>query len=469
MLRMWSACCSVTMPMGAMLTPRASPRAPNGWGEPARARSPVRTMVGAALATVFVAVGAIGYSACGEDAGNGGFGLELSFQVASEGTLADFSCAAFTQVDRFEVTVVGQDSLAVLPGYPVSSGCQPDPVFISGIQPGRYSVEVVAWGPLGEVTDAVLFSGQRDFTFPRSEPLAVVLEPEVSFLELDWTFGDDGLALCGTQIDSVEVAIEGVDGFGAYVARFGCTQTPVRVPRPFVAQEYFIRIEAFSPQDELRLFVHADRRFLVRGENRYLAVLEPLGGRIIVDWRFAIGTDALTDCAAGVVDVDEVAIQVFSRDVVGLVDTATVSCTMAPFGLDGNRYAQGRLLRIVARAEGKHRFVGAHDVVMPAGDLDTGQLTLDAVGSAVLTATVRTATCSEAGVTGYAVSVTGPFDFSENTLVLSPSEPSVELSGLPYGPYDIELEQQAAGGIQCRARGRRFIGQRNNDWAPFEF
>ena len=393
-----------------------------------------------------------------------GFDMTVSVALGS----SRVSCASLAEIESLEISLLLRGTRSEWPGFPQRFGCDQDSFTFSGITPGEYTVDIKGLGPLDGDAMAVIYSAVQDISLPATETVDVLLSPEVGFLDLSWTFGDDNLAPCANEVGPVAVFIGTPGGqAGAYSGRFGCTESPVRIPRPFAAQEYVIEVEALSPQDNLRLFIHRTQRFLVRGDNEYRAVLEPLGGRVHLDWQFAVGADEFTDCDAPVVGVSEIAVEIQSREGGGGVDRATASCLDAPYGFIGNRYTEGRMLTAVLTAEGVHRFEAVQDFDMPEGDYDSGRLTLHAVGTATLAATVMTATCAADGVTGYDVTAAGPVDFAFQTN--EPNAPVFPLSGLRYGAYDIEVAQMTAAGVQCRARGQRRISRRDNSWAPLEF
>ena len=418
------------------------------------------------LAT-FAAAGLI-LSSCGESTSVETTGFDLTFGIDQSGSRV--SCTSVSEITSFEVTLLLPNGQTRWPGFPMVVDCASGAFSFQGVTPGEYLIDLKARGSLDGDDMAILYSAVEPITIPSNAPIDVVLTPEVGFLDLSWTFGDDELAPCATEVGAIEVVI-GSPGsqVGSFMGRFTCTEPPIRVPRSFAPQEYVIRVVALSPQDDLPLFRHTTERFLVRGDNAYAAVLEPLGGRLNLDWQFAVGADEFTDCDAPVVGVSDVSIEIQSREGGGGVDRATAACVDAPYAFVANRYTQDRRLTAVLTAEGEHYFEARQDFVMPAGDYDSGRITLHAVGTATLAVGVRTATCAEDMVVGYAVTVRGPTDFATQVEGLAPGRPFAALSGLRYGAYEIEVEQQTVGGIQCRARGQRRIGSRDNDWTSLEF
>ncbi|MEL7371939.1 MAG: hypothetical protein AAFN74_23645 [Myxococcota bacterium] len=411
----------------------------------------------------------VGAAGCGDVENRASFlsALELRFFILQAGQ--ETPCREATAFDRIQVDVRRADINVSLPGFPTTVNCAVGTVTVPSIAPGAYVAVFEALGPLADDSEAVIYSARREILLP-SSPVRVVLEPEVGFLSLAWAFGDDDLAPCASEIGSIEVA---VSPFGAtvpiYAERTNCLATPLRIPRPLLLQAYAISVDAFSSQDNLRLFRHAARRFLVRGDNSYVAVLEPLGGRVNLDWRFALGPDLFTDCDAAVIQVPDVDIALLGRDGGNDVDRVTASCTDAPFAFIANRYTQGRLLSAILVAEGMHRFEGQRDFEMPDGDFESGPITLHAVGTATVSTVVRTASCAEDLVTGYRVTTSGPVDLTTQLDRWGPQVPEVSLGGLRYGTYAFRVVQETGVGIQCVAQGQRHVGARANDWAPLTF
>lgn len=395
--------------------------------------------------------------------------LNVRFDLARFGQ--SVSCSEATEVDRVEVTLLRTDGITVLNGFPVEADCSTGQLSVDWPSGGEYLLDVTAFGLLDGDPSTVLYTARVRVSQPTPEVVDLTLVPEVSFLELEWTFREDGLAPCATEVGQVQVTVGNPGGqTPPYVGRFDCTETPVRLPRPFIAQEYLILVEALSPVERFRLFVDTVSRILVKGDNSYLAALQPLGGRLNIDWQFAVGMDESTDCDADFVGNPTVDIEVRSREGDNDVATAEAGCRMAPFAFTTRRYTQGRLLTVALTAEANlHRFEGQQDFIMPDGDYDTGRLTLHAVGTATLAVNVESASCDESAVTGYEVMVAGPTDFSSQIVEFDPATPSVALTGLWYGTYDIEIVQQTTRGAQCTAQGQRRIAGRKNDWAPLSF
>ena len=447
-LRSWSGCCTVVERMGVLRSQ--------------------------AFLRAFVLIFAGGMAAACGDSSDGSDTVELRFNFTLNRAGQQVRCTDTPEVDRVEVMLFLADGVTLWPGFPMDADCDASTFIFPGLRAGEYVVQLQARGPLDGDPDAVLFRQVQSIVLPvlPTLPLTIELEPEVAFLELSWTFGEDGLARCANEVGAIQVIVATPGGqTGAFSTRLDCTgPLPVRLPRPFAPQEYIIQVEALSPVDNLRLFQHTVQRFLVRGENPYLAVLEPLGGRLNFDWQFAVAQDTFTDCDAPVVDVSSIVIQVSSREGGGGVDEAVAACTDAPYAFLPNRYTQGRLLAAELTAEGMHTFVGEQLFTMPDGDYDSGRITLHAVGTATLATTVQTATCAEGLVVGYEVNIDGPGPVSGDFDTFGPPTSSVALSRLRYGEYDVEIVQLLDGGAaQCSARGLRRIDARANDWDVFAF
>ncbi len=421
------------------------------------------------VAAVGLAWGLVSAAAgCGDDddaAADASSGVELVF-VDQFGSSA-LNCSQVGGASTIVIDLFAPDGTTARLGYPQTFGCTGDRVRLFSLPEGNHIIEVTFQGQLGLEANAPLYRGRQAISAPSIGPIIVRLGSLFGTLTLAWTFGDASPSPCTDEVGAIDVTLVPLTRpVGTYEGVFDCDATPVEVPGRLAALAYLISLQARSRTTNAILYEHAATRIFVPGNNDYLALLEPSGGRITLDWRFAVGAEELIACDGPAVDVDEVSVVVESTSRVDRID---VPCTSGPILFNARRYPPEAEVTATLAAEGVHRFEGGRTFVMPEGDFDAGQLVLHAVGTATLAVDVTTPACAQAVVDGYDVSIAGPTDFGDQLESLVPDHPTAALAGLRYGAYEIEVAQRLADDeTGCRVSGIRQVQERANHWAPFE-
>jgi hypothetical protein len=396
--------------------------------------------------------------ACG-DGKSGSETLTIDYQLFRRG--ANVACGEATEVREIEVTLFGTNGITPRVGWPRKATCE-DTFTASDVEPGSYVLQVAAIGELQGDPNAVLYRARTDLTVP-SEGLSLSLQPEIAFLDLSWTFGDNMLAPCATEVASIDVLVSG--GGDPYTGRFDCNATPLSIEEPFSLQSYAIQVIAYSAEG-FPLFTADAQRTLDRGLNQYTAVLRPQGGQLKIDFAFLTGQVTTRFCDDPAVNATEIVARVENLQG-GPPVSETFSCMEArPYAFKSARFTQGRELRLELIAEAAERYKGVQEIVMPAGDHDTGLMTMVPVGSATVAVRVESSTCA-ADVERFDVSVRLDGTPIELEQTIEPPSESSALIDLPYGTYTIEVQEIVGGEVECSVSGQRAISDRENDWEPF--
>ncbi|MCB9650127.1 MAG: hypothetical protein H6730_26595 [Deltaproteobacteria bacterium] len=407
-------------------------------------------------------------SACGGDAESGD-ALALRFTVSRGGE--PLACADVSEIS--EVTLKLRDAQGrIVAGVPSTVDCAAGAVDVYAAPAGTYTLELAATGTLSGDPNAVLFKVSQPVTVPGTYDL--VLQPQVAYLTLGWTFGDDELAPCGTEVDEIGVIVStGAGQVGSFTGTFGCTATPVVIPQPFDLQEYVIQVEARSTEG-FPLFNHTTSRILDRGQNTYTANLTPLGGQVFFDWAFAVlpGDAPIRMCDAASVQVGNLEVTIESLEG-GASVSESVPCTatMRPYAFTKARFTQGRQLALVVAAEGEERFWAREEFTMPAGDRVGDRLTLTAVGTATVGFQVATASCTPTRLDGVTLTARrrGADAAEAHTVELGADETEATFTPLFYGTYDVEAVLQTDQGPLCPRTDVRSVSERAHAWAPIVF
>lgn len=405
--------------------------------------------------------------ACG-DSGTVGEGFSFDF-VISRGDQT-VPCASIPGVDRVEVRLLTSDGTTTRAGFPQEADCANGRFDIASAPAGTHLLDVSARGRVAGGEESVLFRARTEVTLPSPAPLSLSLEPEVAFLSLDWAFGADGLAPCGLEVDTIDVVIAAQGSQqAAFLGTFGCTERPVVIEQPFDLQEYTIDLKANS-FDGFPLFAHNQRRVLEPGDNEYLATLSTRGGRLLLDWEFSVMGSATRLCDDPRIGVTQLQARVSSPD--GDVPIMeTIDCAEPrPYSVRTRRYLPGRQLQLELSAEGQERFYAQRAFMMPAGDWESGVLTLEAVGTATIAVQVVTATCTATvDQYEYSIALDGSPDSPILEGVINPPEMSEWVQNLPYGDYQVQVTQRVGNDALCTADALRSITGRDNLWDAFLF
>lgn len=342
--------------------------------------------------------------------------------------------------------------------------------WFAAVPDGDYEVQVSAKGSLSGDDSAVLFKSPNT---PMTAPgvFDVVLDPQVAYLTLGWTFGEAELGPCGTEVDTVDVIVStGAGQVGSFSKTLGCTETPVVIPQPLDLQRYLISVTANSPEG-FPLFNHAAERLLDRGSNEYTANLMPQGGQVVVDWDFVVtaGDMPLRACDTESIGVTEAVVTIASREG-GAAVTETVPCTDRPHAFSAARFTPGRQLELTVEAQGAERFLTVLPFTMPSGNFVGERLVLHAVGTATAAIEVTTSTCAPSNYEGIDFTLTLLEDSEQSrTGRLGADDETLMVSDLWYGTYELEVALRSPQGPLCPHIEIRTIDEGSMDWGVVRF
>lgn len=409
------------------------------------------------------------FAACGGDSGGQATtSVDVSFMVFKGG--ADVACASVSEISEVEIRVIAPSG-ALRAGFPRAIDCAAAHEAIN-LPAGEHIVEISARGELAGDMRAVLFRSTSTITTPETSTLQVSLRPEVAFLTINWSFGSSALLPCDTEVGEVDVLVSTGTAQGtAFHQRFACMDTPVVVPAPLPLASYTILIDAYSSQ-EFILFSGTAVRSLERGDNDVTVMLAAMGGRLYMDWIFAIRGQPIRPCDDDRVMVTGVEASVSSTEGGNIVATESFACGVPrPHGFVGQRYRPGRMLEMVLVAEGVQRFRGVERFMMPAGDrYQDPPLVLEAVGTASVSVSVRTSTCAELLSDAFSIEIFdvdggGVEPVAEVNLNLGMHD--VAIPDLPFGDYWVDVALMRGRDRLCTVRERRSIDDRLAVWEPF--
>ncbi len=381
------------------------------------------------------------------------------------------TCAETPEVQLIRINGL-QNGLAAA-GFPIEVPCDGAGVVLR-VQPGAYELTIEGIGPLGEDPAATLYRTQTDVSFPENDNLEVALESQVAYLNLSWVFGAEELAPCGIDVADVRLFVSARGSqSAAFSGNFPCTAGPIAIDTPFDLTDFDIRLEARA-SDGLILYRSERNRLLTPGENNITVPLEPLGGRLLVNFEFAVAADSFSACDGAAVGVSMVDAEVTVLGGGGNTVRRQIDCTAPrPVAIPGLRFTQGRELLMTLTADGQEFFSGDTTFMMPAGDYREGFLRLDAVGSSTVSIQVQTSSCASTEVTKVRTTLqrSEPTGGGEPvTSEIATPAMSGAFDGLPYGRYRVELVQETLRGTDlCRRVEDRTIDARINDWEPFVF
>ncbi len=394
--------------------------------------------------------------------------LRGTFRLLRGGGPVD--CASQEAVRKVEVSLFDESGVSRRPGYPKEVSCAEGRFSIPAVPIGRHLLELVVFGQVGTSEDERMYQVERVIDFPLENDLAFELEPEVAFFELSWSFAPSGhLAACDAEVARVDVFVaSGTSQGAAFSGSFGCRETPQVLTKAFSPRMYTVRLDAKSDEG-FTVYSVTQNRLLSRGENRFDAVLEPLGGQLRLDWQFSIAeASPVQSCDGSEVAVSAVQIVV--------VDTAggdpieeSVDCgVLRPHALTASRFSRGRALVARLSAEGAHRFVGERAFTMPEGDHDLPLLTLHAVGDVELEfTTTASSACAPAGVDRYVAELRWPGGEVRHASEVGPEANVVPFVDVSYGVYDVRLMGFSGDEELCRVQSSRMVEGRDNVWTDF--
>lgn len=377
------------------------------------------------------------------------------------------TCAALPEITEVDVLLRDADGAAVA-GIPTSADCGAGTWEATGLPAGAYTVQITAKGALSGDDSAVLFRGSTMANAPGTVDL--VLDPQVAYLTLDWTFGEAALGPCGTEVDTVDVIVStGAGQVGSFSETFACTAGPIEIPQPLDLQRYLISVTGNSSEG-FPLFTHTAERILDRGQNVYTANLMPLGGQVFVDWDFVVhsGDMPVRPCDAESVQVQDALVTIASLEG-GAPISEYVTCTQRPHAFAAARFTQGRQLSLRIEAVGAERFLAEETFTMPAGDRVGERLVLHATSTATVGIEVSTSSCTPAQLDGVGLTITLQEEARALEVTVPPDEDSVVLPDLWFGTYIIEAVLHTPQGDLCPRRERRIVDDGHADWGTLRF
>lgn len=380
------------------------------------------------------------------------------------------SCASEPAVRRVELSLYDESGVSRRPGYPKTLSCADGAFAIPGVALGRHLVRIAALGEVGTADEEVMFTAERVVDFPADNELAFELRPEVAFFELAWTFAPHGdLGPCEGEVASVQVFVSsGTSEGAAFSGSFGCAETPKALNGAFAPRMYTVRLDARS-REGFTVYSVTQNRLLSRGENRFDAALEPLGGQLRLDWQFRVAGGApIQSCDDGEVGVGQVSVRVAGATGGDAVEETVACDAVRPHALTAARFTRGRELVVTLRAEGTHRFLGQRAFTMPEGDHELPLLTLRAVGNVALGFSVTSSSaCSPERVDRYVAELREPGGDRAYEGTAAPEARAIAFSDVVYGMYDVRLMGFSGEDELCRVQAARTVGARENDWTDF--
>lgn len=394
--------------------------------------------------------------------------LRGSFRLARGG--GPVSCASEASVQKVELVLFDESGVSRRPGYPKPLACADGTFSVDSVPFGRHLLQIDVFGQVGTAEAELMFTAKRVIDFPADNELELELEPQVAFFELGWTFGPSGdLGPCAAEVASVLVFVSSGGSQGAaFTGRFDCDATPRVLSGAFAPRMYTVRLDARS-QEGFTVYSATQNRLLSRGENRFDAVLEPLGGQLRLDWQFQVaGGSPIQSCDDADVGVDEVGITVVGTTGGDEVEEIVGCEALRPHALTAARFASGRELVATLRADGAHRFLGQRSFSMPEGDHDLPLLTLRAVSAVTIgfTATSSSA-CAPAAVDRYVAELREPGGELRYEGSALPEASSIALPEVVYGTYEVRLMGFLGEVELCRVQSARTVSARQHEWTDF--
>ena len=339
----------------------------------------------------------------------------------------------------------------------------------------EFEIEVRALGPLLDQDEAVLFRVVTKIGTSRPF-LSLALQPEVAFVELNWSFSGFEASICPPDVARVDVALrpEGSAEVGSPFS-YTCAASPVRLPSPYTALTHRIDVSGVSI-DRLPIYSHSNPAFVLeRGLNHYTAVLTSTGTQLLTDWVFRLGDEILTAC-----DDERTQVTELTAVVRGLIDGSppvfdgTIPriekwpCTLPRPVAFSTRFETGRLLELELSAEGfMHTYRSLKQFVVPELSSFQQVVVLDAVGTSTASFTIINPSCPTEPST-YRFSLTREGTSEPEAITFFVPGQLVFLEHLPYGRYEVRVEPEVPV-MDCEPlTTTRVIDRRLQGWTSFE-
>jgi len=403
--------------------------------------------------------------ACSGD-GSDGSTVKVKFQVFRDG--GNVACSSIDDIKKTEVSLRSGGGIFEVTGFPREVSCA-DGMFELSVKEGEYLLQITAY----DETSLELYQARRNIVIPDSNVLEFSLEPQKARLHLNWSFETmDDLTPCTDQVAELDltVAASGASG-DAYNARLKCTDGPVWLDRYFSPRTYTVLLIAISP-DGYTVFKKRETRVLERGQNEYHAILDPEGGRLMMEWQFRLPSGTIvSDCNEAEVVLDEIELTV-STDLGDDPVKETIACAQnGTYVSNTKRFTKGSPLKFELLGNGAHRYRYYEFFLMPDGDKNFELVTLEPVGNASLIwSKTATSGCQTQENFSYHITVTDEED-GEKVLEAeaSQSHSNHAITDLPYGSYMVDIVGKNEQSTFCQVSGLRVIDRGgDNAWAAFE-
>lgn len=395
-------------------------------------------------------------AACGADSESDRT-LPLTVEVRIEVAGGLKACAEVPEIEGLEVALYSAGTNTVRPGYPRPADCGSGSVTVQAGS-GDYVLEVRALGVVDGTPGGTLYGARTPITLPRTEPLSLALKPEVAFLTLEWSYGETSEDPCAAGVASVLARV------GSYEQTLPCQAAPTRLTPAFGLRSYVIELSALSSEG-VPLYLHRTERQLQRGENQYSATLSPRGHRLFLDWDFIVAGAKIRACNDPAVRVDEVTIKVGDEQGGAPLEERVPCAAPRPYALRSSRFFSGRQLVLELSADGEATFSGGARFTMPDEDFQADAVNLVARGEVTVGVQVRTATCADP---------TARYDLTVRSAdragavvaeaTLNTVDEEAHLMGLPYGRYQVEVQQQGLTSPGCRTQDLRTVDAKVVVW-----
>lgn len=415
--------------------------------------------------SILFLLGALVASGCGEAASEGS-AVHVKFSVFRDGV--NMACGDVADIKKTEVSVRSAGGIAEVPGFPKEVSCAAA-VFELSLKDGEYVLEITAFDQAG----LGLYQARRNIEVASGANLEFSLEPQKARLKLDWSFVAMGeRSPCTDQVNEIDVTISASGSSGdAFNAQFKCDAGPVWIERYFSPRTYTVLVLGISPND-YTVFKTRETRVLERGENEYHSILNPVGGRLMMQWQFKLPQGGhIPDCNDPEVGLDQIELSV-RTDLGDEPIQETLACAQnGSYSLNTKRFSQGSLLHFELIGDGVHRYRYFESFIMPDGDKNFGLLTLEPVGDAnLLWTTTATSGCNNQTNFSYDITITNEDSGRKAVEVeLGQSQSNYAVRDLAFGDYEVKIVGKNAQDTFCQVSGSRAINiGGDNAWAAFQ-